>query len=68
MKKEKLKIVSFNISQVQLSMLDKLVNAGHSPNRSELLRRIFDSYLFDYYKIIKTFEILTPEQIKIIGA
>ena len=48
-------------------MLNKLVNAGHSPNRSELLRRIFDSYLADYYKMIKTFQVLTPEQIKYIG-
>lgn len=66
-KKKKLKIVTFNISQIQLDMLDKLVNLGHSPNRSELLRRIFDSYLVDYYKTVRTFEVLTPEQIKIIG-
>ena len=44
-KKKKLKIISFNISQVQFDMLNKLVDAGHSPNRSELLRRIFDLYL-----------------------
>ena len=64
---ENMKQVIFYLQPSQIKYLNKIVTSGIVPNRSELIRRIIDKYLFDYYKMIKTFEILTPEQIKTIG-
>lgn len=59
--------VCFNIAIPQLKMLDKIVKAGFYGTRSGLIRKILDSYLEDYWKRLKAFELLTPEQIKIMG-
>lgn len=51
----------------QREALDKIIEAGYSNSLSQLVRRIIDQYVYDYTKLIRTFDILTPEQIKIIG-
>ena len=64
---EKMEQVIFYLQPSQIKYLNKIVASNLVPNRSELIRRIIDKYLFDYYKMIKIFEILTPEQLKAIG-
>lgn len=51
----------------QREALDKIVSMGYSNSLSQLVRKIIDQYVFDYVKVIRTFDILTPEQLKIIG-
>lgn len=64
---KRLRITTINLYPHQVRMLDKIIEAGFSANRSELIRRILDNYLQDYYERMKAFELLTPEQIKIMG-
>lgn len=51
----------------QREALDKIIEAGYSNSLSQLVRKIIDQYIFDYVKVIRTFEVLTPEQLKIVG-
>lgn len=51
----------------QREALDKIVAMGYSNSLSQLVRKILDQYLFDYVRVVKTFNILTLEQLKIIG-
>ena len=65
--KDNTKIISITLYNRQLDALDKVVEAGYSNNRSLLIRKIIDNYIRDYVRIIRIFEILTPDQIKILG-
>ena len=66
-KKEPLQVTTINLFKNQLKIIDKIKEAGFSSSRSELIRKILDQYLRDYYKMLKNMELLTPEQIKIMG-
>ena len=59
--------ISVNFYKHQIKAIEKVVEAGYSCNRSELIRKIVDQYLEDYFKLMKVMELLTPEQIKIMG-
>ena len=61
-------MIMFYVSPKQLEMLNKIVDSNVVKNRSELLRRILDKYLLDYWELVKGFKVLTHEQIKQIGA
>ena len=60
-------VMSFVIHKKQLALLDKILNTGFYTSRSALIRTILDQYLIDYLKMIKMFDLLTPEQIRIMG-
>ena len=60
-------ITSINLYKKQLKMIDKIRQAGYSVSRSALIRKILDQYLEDYMKRMQMLELLTPEQIKIMG-
>ena len=64
---KRMKIITICLFPQQLKALDKITKIGYSHSRSELIRKILDQYLGDYYKSIKAMELLTPEQIKIMG-
>ena len=64
---ERLTITTINLFPYQLRTLDKIIKAGYSSNRSLFIRRMLDQYMHDYFKMMKAFELLTPEQIKIMG-
>ena len=65
--KERSKIITICLYNKQLKMIDKILQAGFSNSRSELIRKILDQYLRDYYKGLRSMELLTLEQIRIIG-
>ena len=50
-----------------VKIINKIVESGCVPSRSELIRTIILQYLGNYKKLINTFEILTQDQIKQIG-
>ena len=56
-----------NISKIHIDLIEKILSSGDFKSRSEFIRRILDMYLHDYYRMIKVFEILTPEQLKLLG-
>ena len=64
---KRLKITTINLYPYQIKMIDKIIEAGYSSNRSLFIRRMLDQYMHDYFKTMKAFELLTPEQIKIMG-
>ena len=50
-----------------VKIINKIVESGCVPSRSELIRTIILQYLANYNGLIKTFEMLTQDQIKQIG-
>ena len=62
-----LKVITINLYKYQIKALDKIIRGGYSSNRSLLIRRIVDKYLHDFVKTLKVFEILTDEQVKLMG-
>ena len=48
-------------------MLEKIIASGYSNSISQLVRNILDQYMRDYLKVIKTFDVLTVDQIKLVG-
>jgi len=63
----RMKNISVNLFPYQIKALEKVIYAGYSQGRSALIRRIIDQYLQGFVKRMKAFELLTPEQIKIMG-
>lgn len=61
------RVTTVNIFKHQIKLIDKIIDAGFYNSRSAFIRRIIDMYLVDYYKMMKTWEVLTPEQLKIVG-
>ena len=59
--------ISIGLHCYQDSLLNKMVEAGMSFSKGEVIRKLIDRYLDDYFKMLKIYEILTPEQIKILG-
>ena len=59
--------ITIHLYKKQLKIIDKIKEVGFSSSRSELIRKILDQYLRDYYNSLCGMELLTPEQIKIIG-
>ena len=66
-KKEPLQVTTINLFKKQLKIIDKIKEAGFSSSRSELIRKILDQYLIDYVKRVEMLDLLTLEQIKIMG-
>ena len=64
---KRLKVISINVYPYQLEALDKIIKSGYGSNRSLLIRRVLDRYLGDFVKTLKVFEVLTPEQVKLMG-
>ena len=64
---KRLKIITINIYPHQVKFIEKIIEVGYATNRSLFIRRILDQYMYDYYKMMKAFELMTPEQIKIMG-
>ena len=60
-------VMSFVIHKKQAKLLDKIVNNGYFSSRSQLIRTILDQYLLDYIKRVEMLDLLTPEQIRIMG-
>ena len=60
-------VMSFVIHKKQGKLLDKIVANGFYSSRSKLIRTILDQYLIDYIKRIQMLDLLTPEQIRIMG-
>ena len=60
-------VLSFVIHKKQGQLLDKIVGNGFFSSRSQLIRTILDQYLIDYIKRIQMLDLLTPEQIRIMG-
>ena len=61
-----MKVISINLCEYQINALDKFAKETSSSNRSALIRSIIDEKLKDLVNLIKIFELLTPEQIKVI--
>ena len=64
---KRLKITTINIYPRQVKMIDKIIKAGYTANRSLFIRTLLDQYMYDYFKMMKAFDMLTPEQIKVMG-
>ena len=62
-----LKVITINLFKYQIEALDKIIESGYGSNRSLLIRRVVDRYLHDFVKTLKVFEVLTPEQVKLMG-
>ena len=60
-------VMSFVIHKRQCILLDKILDNGFFSSRSQLIRTILDQYLIDYIKRIQMLDLLTPEQIRIMG-
>ena len=67
MKDNKASNITVVVYKHQKEALDKIIALGYSNSRSALVRKIIDQYIHDYIKVVRTFEVLTPEQLKIIG-
>ena len=65
--KQVFKVVCINVFDGQLKIIDKIVKLRMSSSRSALIRKILEQYLIDYIKRIQMLDLLTPEQIKIMG-
>ena len=61
-----MKVISINLHEYQINALDKFAKETSSSNRSALIRSIIDEKLKDLLNLIKVFDLLTPEQIKVI--
>ena len=66
-RKENTVNMSIVLYKHQRDALDKIVSMGYSNSLSQIVRKIIDAYVFDYVKVIRTFNVLTPEQLKIVG-
>ena len=65
--KQVYKTICINVFESQSKTIDKIVKLGMSSSRSALIRKIIDRYVWDYYKMLKSMDLLTPEQIRIMG-
>lgn len=61
---ENLSIILF---KHQREALNKIIEIRYSNSLSALIRKIIDQYIFDYVRVVRTFNVLTPEQLKIVG-
>ena len=59
--------ISINLFPHQIRFLEKVVASGYFSGRSVLIRKLIDQYLAGYFKMLKAMDLLTPEQIKIMG-
>jgi len=64
---KRLKITTINLYPRQIKLIDKIIEAGYTANRSLFIRTLLDQYSSDYFKMMKAFELLTVEQIKVMG-
>ncbi len=46
--KENTRIINITVYKHQLNALDRIVNIGYSNSRSQLIRKIIDTYVTDY--------------------
>ena len=58
-------IISICLDVKQFKLLEKVLNVEQSSSRSELIRKIIDQYLLDYWKMLRTLDLLTDEQKKV---
>ena len=61
---ENLSIILF---KHQREALNKIIEIRYSNSLSALIRKIIDQYIFDYIRVVRTFNVLTHEQLKIVG-
>lgn len=55
-------IVTICLDVEQFKLLKKVLDIEGSSSRSELIRKIIDQYLLDYWKMLRTLDLLTDEQ------
>ena len=67
MKKDNTQNMSVVLYKHQREALNRIVKLGYSNSLSALVRKIIDQYIFDYVRVVRTFKVLTNEQLKIIG-
>ena len=60
-------VMSFVMHKKQGKLIDKILTNGFFASRSQLIRSILDQYLLDYVKRMEMLDLLTPEQIRIMG-
>jgi len=58
-------IITICLDVKQFKLLEKVLNVEQSSSRSELIRKIIDQYLLDYWKMLRTLDLLTDEQKKV---
>lgn len=64
-KRPRKEIITICLDVEQFKLLEKVLDVERSSSRSELIRKIIDQYLLDYYKMLKVMNMLTPEQRRI---
>ena len=58
---------TMSLDKYHIKNIDKIKNALGLDSRSAVLRRILDQYLNDYAKLVHTWNVITPEQIRSLG-